>query len=302
MRLFVVTKSSELLLNEIVNTPSSERIVMTPPQLGELFLSIGVSIIPLVTRGTSTEERDKAFAQVAMPGVLASKTLATTELPAHSVLGIDRLRFWFYPHTDIRNVLDMIKFDELVVSFDLHSPIIWLAVEHVGKATVVKTSTVLDRQHLDFLKWYDKIHTLIVSYDEEKQFFVKQKIKAKKIISAGLEIPERPRDEKLRDAIGLYYDSRFDWKALVMLQTMELTKKLVIGFKDNGEWEKFLTTFPGFSHPQIELQDFVGITNCSEVLLPTYDEQLVRQFPKNVKITYYDIANTEKAGLFSGVL
>lgn len=299
MKLFLVTRSSELLLREIINT--HERIVMAPTQLAESFMNIGVSIIPLVTRGTSTAERDAEFAKVAMPGVLASKTFGSTELPAHSVLGIDRLRFWFYPHTDIRDVLDMIKFDELVVSFDLHSPIVWLAVEHVGKATAIKVSSILDRQHLDFLKWYDKINKLVVSYDEEKQFLIKQKIKVK-VVSAGLEVPERPRNEKLREAIGMQYDSRFDWKALVMLQSMELTKKLVIGFKDNGEWEKFLTTFPGFSHPQIELQDLVGIMNCEEVLLPTYDEQLVRQFPKNVKITYYDIANTEKASLFSGVL
>ncbi len=303
LKLFIVTKSSELLIAEILKTRPADRLVMAPPQMSEMFMNIGVQIIPLITKGTSTEERDKAFAQVAMPGVLEDKTFATTQLPVHSVLGIDRLRFWFYPHTDIRHVLDMIKFDELVVSFDLHSPLVWLAVEHIGKATVVKVSSVLDRQHLDFLKWYDKIHTLIVSYDSEKQFFLKQKIKAKKIISAGLEVPERPRDEKLRDVIGMYYDSRYDWKFLVMLQSLDLgDKKLVIGFRDNVEWEKFLTTFPRLNHPKIELQDFVGITRCAEVLLPAYDEQLVRQFPKNVKITYYDIANTEKASLFSGVL
>lgn len=301
MKLFIVTKSSELLLNEIVKTPSSERIVMAPPQLAESFLNIGVSIIPIVTKGTSTAERDRAFAGVAMPGVLGDKMFDGTKLPVHSVLGIDRLRFWFYPHTDIRDVLDMIKFDELVVSFDLHSPLIWLAVEHTGKTTAIKVSSILDRQHLDFLKWYNKINKLVVSYDEEKQFLIKQKVKPK-VVSAGLEIPERPRNEKLREATGMQYDSRFDWKFMVMIQSMELAKKLVIGFKDNAEWEKFLTTFPGFSHPQIELQDLVGIMNCEEVLLPTYDEQLVRQFPKNVKITYYDIANTEKASLFSGVL
>lgn len=301
MKLFIVTKSSELLLNEIVKTPSSERIVMAPPQLAESFLNIGVSIIPIVTKGTSTAERDRAFAGVAMPGVLGDKMFDGTKLPIHSVLGIDRLRFWFYPHTDIRDVLDMIKFDELVVSFDLHSPLIWLAVEHVGKATAIKVSSILDRQHLDFLKWYGKINKLVVSYDEEKQFLIKQKVKPK-VVSAGLEIPERPRNEKLREATGMQYDSRFDWKFMVMIQSMELTRKLVIGFKDNTEWKKFLTTFPGFNHPQIELQDLVGIMNCEEVLLPTYDEQLVRQLPKNVKITYYDIANTEKASLFSGVL
>lgn len=191
MKLFIVTKSSELLLNEIVKTPGSERIVMAPPQLAESFLNIGVSIIPIVTKGTSTAERDKTFAGVAMPGVLGDKVFDGTKLPIHSVLGIDRLRFWFYPHTDIRDVLDMIKFDELVVSFDLHSPLIWLAVEHVGKATAIKVSSILDRQHLDFLKWYNKINRLIVSYDEEKQFFIKQKVKPK-VVSAGLEIPERP--------------------------------------------------------------------------------------------------------------
>jgi hypothetical protein len=302
LKLFIVTRSSELLLAEILRTPTSERIVIASAQLSDPFTKLGISIIPIVSRSSTTAERDKSFNEIAMPGVLDGINIDTTSLPAWKVLGIDRLRFWYYPHNDITSILDMINFDELIVSFDLHNPVIWQAVEHVGKATAVKTSSILDRQHMDFLRWYNKI-SLVVSHEQERQFLLKNKIK--KVVSAGLDVPTRPRPTELRKkTIGMYYDSRFDWKALVMFQSIELgDKKLVIGFPNNTEWRKFMKTFPQLAqHEQIELQDAIGLHNCEEVLLPTYDENLVRQFPENVKITYYDIANTEKASFFSGVL
>lgn len=301
MKLFVVTKSSELMLNEIVRTPPSERIVIASPNLAEPFLQIGVQIIPLVGRSTNTAERDAAFYNIAMPGILGNTVIESTDLPAWKVLGIDRLRFWYTPHNDAVKIIDMIKFDELIVSFDLQSPVIWQCVEHVGKATAVKVTSILDRQHIDFLKWYKKIK-LIVSFDAEKQFLLSQKVKA---ASAGLDVPGRPRKETLREkTVGLYYDSRFDWKALVMMMSSDFGgKKLIVGFPNNTEWHKFSTTFPSVvNNPNVELQDFAGLLVCEEVLLPHYDESLIRQFPENIKIGFYDIANTEKASTFSNVL
>jgi hypothetical protein len=304
MKLFVVTKSSELMLNEIVRTPPSERIVIANPNLAEPFLQIGVQIIPLVGRGTNTAERDAAFYEIAMPGVLGDTVIESTNLPAWKVLGIDRLRFWYTPHNDITKIIDMIKFDELIVSFDLHSPVIWQATEHVGKATAIKVSSILDRQHLDFLKWYTKIKTLVVSFDAEKQFLLSQKVKPR-VVSAGLEVPGRPRKTDLREkTVGMYYESRFDWKALVMMMSSDFGgKKLIIGFPNNTEWRKFSTTFPNIvNHKNVELQDFAGLLVCEEVLLPHYDESLIRQFPENIKISFCDIANIEKASTFSNVL
>ena len=303
MKLFIVTKSSELLLSHIINTPADERIVIADNRFAEPFLNIGVQIIPIVPRGTTTAERDKSFYEAAMPGQFGDTVFPSTELPVWKVLGIDRLRFWYYPHNDITKIMDMIKFDELTVSFDLQSPVVWQAVEHFGKCDAIKVSSILDRQHLDFLKWYDKIKKLYVSYQSETQFFRKQKVKCN-VIDAKLEQPARQRPAELREkTVGMYYDSRFDWKAFVMLVDMNIGKKtLVIGFPNNREWRKFLTTFPDVAkNPQVELQDAIGLMSCEEILLPTYDENIVRQIPENIRIVYYDIANTEKASLFNDI-
>lgn len=303
MKLFIVTKSSELLLSHIVNTPADERIVIADNKLAEPFLNIGVQIVPIIPRGTTTAQRDKSFYDIAMPGLFGDAVFPSTELPIWKVLGIDRLRFWYYPHDDITKIMDMIVFDELVVSFDLQSPVIWQAVEHFGKCDAVKVNSIMDRQHLDFLKWYTNIRVLHVSHQYETQFLRKQKVRCK-VIDAGLEPVARPRPAELREkTVGMYYDSRYDWKALTMFMDMNIGKKtLVIGFPNNREWRKFLTTFPNFANnPQVELQDAIGLMKCEEILLPTYDENIVRQIPENIRIVYYDIANTEKASLFNDI-
>lgn len=304
MKLFVVTKSSELLLSHVINTPADERIVIADNRFAEPFLNIGVQIVPIVPRNTTTADRDKSFYTAAMPGLFGDTVFPSTELPVWKVLGIDRLRFWHYPHDDITKIMDMIKFDDLIVSFDLQSPVVWQAVEHFGKCDAIKVGSILDRQHLDFLKWYDKVKTLYVSYKEESLFLRKQKVKCK-VVEQGLEPPRRPRPAELREkTVGMYYDSRFDWKAFVMFLDMNIGKKaLVIGFPNNREWRKFLTTFPDVAkNPRVELQDAIGLMSCEEILLPTYDENIVRQIPENIRIVYYDIANTEKASLFKEVL
>ena len=306
MKLFVITKSSELMLEQIINTPSHERIVLTVPKLINPLLEVGISAIPVYIQNTTTaKQRDSAFYKAAMPGVLGDRCFESTSLETWKVLGIDRLRFWYYPFDDIIDIIDAIEFDELVVSFDLKSPLVWQAVEHVGKCSAVKVGSILDRQHLDFLRWYNKVHTLHVSYNAERNFLKQQKIAVKKIVSRGLTPPERPRASNLEEkTVGLYYESKYDWKFMSLLNDLHLNgKTLIIGFPNNSEWLSFLQTFPNVTNaPNIRLADAVSLFTCEELLLPCFVESLVAQVPQNIQITYYDIANTEKASLFKDVL
>ena len=134
---------------------------------------------------------------------------------------------------------------------------------------------------------------------------IKQKIKAKKIISHGGEFPKRPRPTDLREkTIGIYYDSRYDWKALSFFMNANLgDRKLIIGLPNNREWQKFLTTFPNINkNPQIELNDAIGLATCEKVYLPVFDEAIIRQLPENVKIDYCDYFDIDKSSLFKSVL
>jgi hypothetical protein len=300
MKLFVVTKLSELMLDQIAR--SSDALVMCTPAYEQEIQSLGARTFVIHQQGQSVSQRDRVFNEVAMPGVLDGVNFPESDFPLWKTISIDRLRFWFDSNYVTKQELcEMVSFDELVVSLDIGSHIPWIFAKHAkGKVPVsgVKVSSLLDLTTFDFLRTrpVDFVH---VAHDYEADALRKLGVGA---VSYGLPRPEREEAE-LQEAIGVYFENRYDWKFLALMSSFDSRGLPVhVCVPNNREWQNFLTTFPDIARlPDVQLRDSVSLVNYETVLLPKFYEVIVSKLASNAEVTYYDIAQTEKALYFDAI-
>jgi hypothetical protein len=301
--LYVVSRTSEIL-TEAMLKDSGRKVVLTAPRLSAAFASIGLASTPVEFPPATVLERDVKFADELMPGKYGDTVFPGTDLPAWKILSIDRLRFWYHATWEaVKNAVDLVNADRLVIPFDINNVLPWIAVavakERNLRVEAYKVHTLYTREVLDFLP-LAQIDRLVVSTENERQLLLKHSSKCK-IISAGFTAKPRAGESSalLEDTIGIYFESRYDWKFLAAIQGINLgNSKLLVCVPNNREWQKFVTAFGAMlENPNIEMREAVTLARCEEVYLPAYIEDIVREIPVNVKLKFYDIANTEKAGL-----
>lgn len=301
MKLFVITKLSDLLIDQIVTSPDC--LVVCTPAIEPQITPLGARTIIIRQRGQTPSQRDRRFNSVAMPGVLDGVMFPDSDLPLWKTLSIDRLRFWFDSNYDDKEVLAQVtEFSELIVSFDMGSYIPWVFVNEARKRGVhvigVKVVSLFDVNTFDYLR-NKPVDALVVSTDEEARAVRSHGIGA---ISYGIE-REAKEERELEEAIGIYFENRYDWKFLALMSSFDSGGLPVyICMPNNTEWSNFLTTFPDIArHSNVQLRDEVSILDYETVLLPKFYEHIVRDLAPNADVAYYDVAQTEKALFFDAI-
>lgn len=297
--LFVVSKPSEMLVHRIVNHTGG-MVVVAVPETAKSFADIGINAIPVEWPAYDVKTRDAGFSDDGMPGSL-DDVMLIDGLPAWKILSIDRLRFWYNPrHKHVFETLALIDFDELVVSFDITSMLPWIAAaiarERGVRVVGVKVDSLARREVVDYLRT-SPLNELVVSTERERNMLLKMAKSRTKITSIGLAPHKRQEVDGLVDATAVLFESAHDWKFLSMLKSFAEMENLIVCVRNMREWQNFLATFAAINK-MFDMRDIASLPTYKRVLLPAYNEEIVRRLPLNTEVGFYDMANVDKAEEF----
>lgn len=314
--LFVLSALSDILIDALI--ASDDKTVFVETQaLQERLFAAGIYSAVMPNNSSSVKKRDQSFAKFAMPGLLEESTFKETELPLHKVLSIDRLRFWYSPgHVQTTRLLASLKSKRVVVDFNIHSTLPWIAAGIFEHTTAYKVHDLFSREVIDFLP-HAPIDELIVSYDDEHKLL--QPL-FENCISLGNKRPPRNElsdEEKKRirenldidedtRILGIIFDHRYDWKITGILSELaEMNPRpslpIFIYVNSYQERKKLSSCVPSFFFKWLNIRVYdspslMGI--CDEIMYPAYDERMLKNIPKVPSEIFADYGNIDKAHLF----
>ena len=229
MKLFVVTKLSDYIIHELLDSPNS-LMITNVPSVAEEVRSFGIvpQLLSIEQKFTA-KETDRLFYDEFMPGRLSG--IDINGMPIYEALSIDRLKFWFNgdPAARLVDIVSMLDFDELIISMDMWNYLPWAVADLVDcPVTGIKVAMLRTREFCDYYR-HAHIDTAIVSFLDEKEL-LESIDPTKKVISGTARPKRRPVDvvkkQTLREGLkiskgtivtGVVYDKRDEWQFRRML-------------------------------------------------------------------------------------
>jgi hypothetical protein len=222
MKLFLITRNSELIVEEIIKSSvSGEQALVVTPSMSiaqSLTQYNGIQGYIIPGESLSQGEHDSRFYKKYMPGILDSIKLQGTNLSTHEFMGIDRLRFWCSWNSDLKEFLDSLSIDEIIYSLDFYSPL--YLPSDVKKKTAVKTHDLISPIAKDILPRLDATK-LIVSTDFETNI-IKTWTKRYEVESRGINKSRPKTSQSMVDSFqGIFgskdnlfvFDKQYEWIA-----------------------------------------------------------------------------------------
>jgi hypothetical protein len=283
--LIALTSISEIALSVVLDNPGA--ILLTnsasvAAQLKQYKLPVqNIYCTPQITH----EDRDKQFAELAMPGVFDDATFPRTELPIYEVLSIDRLSFWNRSTiSEIeQELIRSLEWDKAIVDLNIYETLPFVVMHEAKKRgayiTAVETVHLKSREVL-LLGEYLQFDEYIVGGDW--QFLKRANVKGK-IISVG-ETDRRqivnPSEQSFQTGLtAVVFDKEFEWEYRRFLETSSGVVSTIV-FDDRSK-ELLFKCVPQPYHHRIILAD----TNAGYKKIVAFGwRSYLQQYKKNVDI------------------
>lgn len=294
---FAVTKTSELLLSELLDVSSSNwvDVYTNNEKSAQEIENLGVSCIYIPEIPISDKrKKDKAFQDDFMPGILADMEMKS--FPIWKSLAMDRFRFWYNPNY---SSYDFSHYDVCYYSLDVLSTFPWIidANRRIG----IKIGNIRERTVLDFINssYFDEV---IVSFDDEQ--FLSKKCKSRAI--SRLPKPEL-NNSALREIhsggkkiIGVVFDKQNDWQYRRFFDTLDseyLKHNYYVSIVIDERSGQLISSCASYG---LEVQGNEFISKCDTVIDFAFHENIVNDvLGEYVILDYSNVnkANSVAAGL-----
>lgn len=231
MILFCITSLSDIMIDLVLEKGNRDDVVVATSRtedtaaLANGFSTTRLFVMPVGERKTRAES-DELFAEIALPGLFENSVFDGTKLPVHSVLALDRLKFWFLPSTTEFDFIDNLSFSEAYISIDLGSAIPWVAYLAAKKHGVpvigVQTEDIRTKEFLDLIKIID-LDSIIVTPDNTD--FVQNICDTNVVTRGKTRGGERPAESQVKlelrkgfgirngeKVAGILFDKRDEWQ------------------------------------------------------------------------------------------
>lgn len=313
-KLFVCNTLSELFVQELLKehlTGLSDILVVTQShEVASSLVSMGITRPILLPINGKSDNR--AFHEQYMPGVL--NELFIDSFPIWKSLAIDRWRFWHNANcTQIIDNCSLIKYDELIISLDMHDIGVWDVARSVSgiPVTAIKTHHLRTPEFLDFLLNVP-VDNFVVSYSDEAEFIKticpeKSVAIARGARSKREEVAFRKKQElrtgfellNANSVIGVVYDKRDDWQFVRTFHSM-IEQDVYRGFVfivlpyDKRSAELYYSCVPQWIKETVRMipVDSAGLLNmCDRIIVNRFDEEFLNNLPENIPVTIVDPFN-----------
>lgn len=282
-------------------------VTTRPDTLGALK-SIGASPIFLESYLKETQsQKDKQFAEVAMPGPLKD-FYPMTELPLWKSLAMDRLSFW-YRGVAAKHIAEMIKsFDHnrTVVSLDLETPLPWAIAMDQNNVIAVQCGSILTRAYADLAPFLP-FSIIVVRDERSRNFLVKFGFPPERLVVLDVgDVPtpssklEQAQKNEILTGLGIAentkltvvpYEAQTEWAMRRWLHKTNTTNQIVFLIQDPFERKQLHNLFGEVL--VVDDPNILGVAD--EIVMFRYSEHISRTY-LHIPIRVMDVANRFQSG------
>ena len=241
----------------------------------------------------SQTERDRRFAELAMPGVFGDKKFPGTDLEVWKVMSMDRLSFWNGGINSAKfvEIIELLDWDALITDVNIYSPLPFAALsisKSRGVRSVgVQSHTLRSKEFFDIAPFLDFDEMIV--YEGEEQL---AKRTGARIIAGGAKNQKQigaQSGQGLRSGFGIgsntqvtgvIFDKRYEAQARMFLSSHSgaVTVFLTV---DNRSKELLYKCLPDANIRHI---GFDMLPMCNTVIAFGWHEELERVDPKRLTI------------------
>ena len=211
MILFCITSLDDMMLELLLEERSRGNVfvVTSHSRVKQAVEEYGIHCYLFQPLEVSVSERDKAFAELAMPGLLSDTAFYGTDLATWKVLSLDRFKFWYsYETPKIQQFLATLQWTKAYVSLALGETLPWIVIDEAMaleiECVAVLVESIRTKEFLDMVKFHSFAEYIVPSR-EDKEFLRTMEPEAKIVIrEQGEMAPTEPSErELLRKGIGM---------------------------------------------------------------------------------------------------
>ena len=302
--LFCVTSLYDLMLELLLEERSRGDVfvVTTHPRTKEVVEEYGIHCYLFQPSGVSVSERDKAFAELAMPGILGDATFHGTDLATWEVLSLDRFKFWYsYETPKLCQFLGTLEWTKTYISLTFAETLPWIIVDEATRRDVdcvaVLAESIRTKEFLDMAK-FQSFDEYIVPSIGDKEFLetiypeakitVREQDKVVPLGSVERELVRKGLGMSEDEVIyGLFFDKRDEWQCRKWLSENVGKINILIVPADERSWQ----LLPDVLHqylPHVKIyRDFKLLNICESVISFRYDESYIELFKDKILILDY---------------